>query len=183
MPDFPDIQAKDFEGFKHEFIIRLRHYLKNLRSENIISVDPDLITASLDATLQALALLDAAAGILVQTAADSFTKRSLAAGSSKVSIVNPAGTAGNPTIDIVPGNIDHNDLDNIDGGGATEKYHFTLAQYNNLKQASDATHAGYLTSAKFNDFDAKLAPNGINGAFVIGAVTYTITNGQITSIV
>jgi len=50
-----------------------------------------------DATLDALAALDATPGFLVQTGADAFTKRSLAAGAG-ISISNPAGTAGDPVI-------------------------------------------------------------------------------------
>lgn len=56
-------------------------------------------TLTVDGTLVALAGLDSSAGILVETGADTFTKRSLAAGTG-LNISNPSGTAGNPSYSL-----------------------------------------------------------------------------------
>ena len=66
---------------------------------------------SLDATLTSLAAYNTN-GMIVQTAADTFTGRTLTAGSGKISVVNGNGISGNPTIDI--GTLTAGDIPNLD---------------------------------------------------------------------
>lgn len=55
---------------------------------------------SADATLTALAALDSTVGLVTQTGADAFTKRSLAGTANKITVTDPDGVSGNPTLTI-----------------------------------------------------------------------------------
>lgn len=75
-----------------------RNFFENLvsRSGGIIGEKQDA-----DPTLTALAGLNSGAGLVTQTGADAFTKRTLTGTAGQVAVANGDGAAGNPTLSLV----------------------------------------------------------------------------------
>lgn len=119
-----------------------------------------------DATLAALASYNTN-GLLTQTAADTFTGRTITAGSTKITVTNGNGVSGNPTIDV-----DQTQLT------------LTESQITNLvtdlagKQPLDATLTA-LAAYNTNGLLTQTAADTFTGRTLTGTTNrITITNGN-----
>lgn len=120
----------------------------------------------LDATLTNFAALTGA-GFVIATATDTFTMRSLAAGSTMVTITNPQGVLGNPTIDVAPGNFS-----GIPESGVTN----LVADLAN-KQPLDAGLTSLAGLASTGIVAATAADTYTQRSIVAGSTKLTVTNG------
>lgn len=85
----------------------------NIAQSKISGLTTDLSNKQpLDATLSALAGLDALTGLVVQNGTDTFIKRSIAGTANRLNVTNGDGISGNPTL-----NIDTNLLPSPMSGG------------------------------------------------------------------
>lgn len=109
----------------------------------ILSTDNHIYTSNGDNTWTDGGLPDTGAVVYI-TADTSLPANSLGFHSFDGSAWNSMGGVG-----------DHNDLSNIDGGNATERYHLTAAQYAVATQAATALVNGYLSSTDWTTFNAK----------------------------
>lgn len=116
----------------------------------------------LDADLTALAGL-ASTGIIARTGAGTVAARTLTAGSSKLSVTDGDGVAGNPTLDVVPANIDHDALLNF---VANEHVDHSAVSIATASGSSGLTGGGDITTTRnlSVDITGTTASGGIDGA-------------------
>lgn len=75
----------------------------------------------LDATLTSLAAYNTN-GLLTQTAADTFTGRTIVSADSSITVTNGDGVSANPDLAVNEANVDHNSLANLTTGDAHTQY-------------------------------------------------------------
>lgn len=102
-----------------------------------VAGNPTLALANDLAALEALG----STGIAVRSAADTWVQRTIVAGSAAVTVANGDGVAGNPSIDLSLGNINHNALANLTVGDVHTHY-FLLAGRSGGQTAIGGTASG-----------------------------------------
>lgn len=124
----------------------------------------------IDPTLTALAAFNSN-GILVQTAADTFTARSIVQGTG-IAVTNGSGVAGNPTVAITNTGVSATNY-----GSATSVASFTVNAQGQLTAASNTTIA--IPASQVTDFDE--AVQDAIGATLLDTATVDLTYNDATN--
>lgn len=129
-------------------------------------------SVTIDATLNALAGLDASAGLVTQTAADTFTKRTLTGTTDRITVNNGTGASGNPTVDIAATYVGQNTITTL---GTV-----TTGVWNGTVVADEYGGTGQSTYAQ-GDILYASAANTLSKLTVGGNGTVLQSNGTVPS--
>lgn len=118
-----------------------------------------------DGDLTAIANL-ATTGFISRTATNTMTTRTLTPASTKIAIANGDGISGNPTVDVVENQVNHNNL--INGGGSTHVDHAAVSIIAGTYMAG----GGDITASRtINHANSAVTPatyGGVNAIPVLG---------------